>query len=476
MFYIKFVEQRTHFGNRHRPPTLMNTLEIDSATEPQHSQKQRWLYALTTLGVRLPGQVVTIALLYFYTDVRLLPPLWASGALALYAIYNALNNPIIGYLQDRFSFGGQRRLPWIRFGALPFLACFVLLWTPPFDGATQPLPLLIYMFVVLVLYDASHTAVSNAYYSLLPEIFREYRTRTDVAARMNIVLTIAQMLGIALPLTIAAALGWPMMGALFAAVSMAALVAGLSDMRESRPSASFDMSFTAALRATLFNRSFVCVTLAQMLRFIATQAQATGIIFFVKYSLGRPEHSATTMLATVFVVSALTVYLWRQFIAVRFDARATAMAAYLFAALGASSMWFASSLESAHFTAILIGMGFAGIFLMDNVLLADVVDEDEARTGTRREAMYFGVSSMAGPLALAIVSVVFGAVSSTFGYDPTLDAQPASVALGFRLFITLTPTIRLIAAAIVISFYPLLGERLRRIKQTLLARRTPVRE
>jgi GPH family glycoside/pentoside/hexuronide:cation symporter len=182
------------------------------------------------------------------------------------------------------------------------------------------------------------------------------------------------------------------------------------------------------------------------------------------------------MLATVFVVSALTVYLWRQFIAVRFDARATAMAAYLFAALGASSMWFASSLESAHFTAILIGMGFAGIFLMDNVLLADVVDEDEARTGTRREAMYFGVSSMAGPLALAIVSVVFGAVSSTFGYDPTLDAQPASVALGFRLFITLTPTISLIAAAIVIYFYPLHGERLRRIKQTLLARRTPVRE
>ena len=166
-------------------------------------------------------------------------------------------------------------------------------------------------------------------------------------------------------------------------------------------------------------------------------------------------------------------YPWRRLIADRFEPRTSALLAYLVTGAGAASLWFVDSFFTTLLAAIAIGFGFAGLFLMDNLLIADVIDEDESRTGLRREAMYFGLSSMAGPLASVVVSIAFGFFSTTYGYNPMLPVQPASVGLGFRLFISTVPIIACLGAFTVLLFYPLHGQRLRKVRQTLAQRRPP---
>jgi len=440
------------------------------------TNSQRWLYALTMLGLQIPVQVFNVSLLFFYTDVKRLPPQWSAMALTLYAIYNAVNNPLIGYLSDRTSTRWGRRLPYLWFGTLPWLIIFALLWVVPFNGNEQPIALLIYMVVGIVLYDGIGTAVNTSYYSLLPEMFPSYRERTDVAVRMNLFLTIALLAGVALPPLIAQEVGWGTMGIGFAIVAALATHIGYRSMFERGGAAvSEDFSFFTAFKATFFNRSFLPMTVAQTMRFVTTNALSTGMIFYVKYSLGADAGQTTIILATAFTVAALSLYPWRLLIANRFEARTTALCGYAATALAAIPLWFVNSMTGAVIASVFIGIAFAGIFLMDNVLISDVIDEDEVKTGQRREGMYFGLNGLVVTLSTAIVSIVFGLVAPAYGYDTRLEVQPESVATGFRIFMTGLPFIGCLLAFFALLTYPLHGERLRQVKATL-AERHPARD
>lgn len=420
------------------------------------------------LGIQIPAQVVNVSLLFFYTDVKRLPPQWSAIALTLYAVYNAVNNPLIGYLSDRTNTRWGRRLPYLWFGTVPWMIVFGLLWLVPFNGNEQPVALLLYMVIGIVLYDGLATAVSTAYYSLMPEMFPSYNERTDVAVRMNIFLTVALLLGVALPPIIAQQLGWGTMGVIFAGIAAVAGYVGYRGMFErGGPAVAEDFSFFAAFRATFVNRSFLPMTVAQTMRFVTTNALSTGMIFYVKYAIRTDPGQTSLILATAFIVAALALYPWRRIVASRFEPRTTALIGYAATALAALPLWFVDTIQGAILAAALIGVAFAGIFLMDNVLIADVIDEDEVKTGQRREGMYFGLNGLVVTLSAAIVSVVFGLVAPAYGYDTALEVQPETVATGFRIFMTGLPFAGCTLAFLALLTYPLHGERLRAVKAEL---------
>ena len=104
-------------------------------------------------------------LLYFYTDVKHMPVSWAAIAMTIYAIYNALNNPVLGYIGDRTRSRWGRRIPYLLFCTAPYAVFFALLWMAPFDGRQNPVGLLIYFSIGLIIWEGLGTAVStNGYY------------------------------------------------------------------------------------------------------------------------------------------------------------------------------------------------------------------------------------------------------------------------------------------------------------------------
>lgn len=104
---------------------------------------------------------------------------------------------------------------------------------------------------------------------------------------------------------------------------------------------------------------------------------------------------------------------------------------------------------------------------MGDVNLSEVIDEDEVKTGKRRAGMYFGTNSLITTLSSALVSVVFGIMLPAYGYNTALDSQPASVGVGFRVFMTIPSIIGSILAVAALWYYPIHGKRLADIKVAL---------
>jgi GPH family glycoside/pentoside/hexuronide:cation symporter len=100
------------------------------------------------------------------------------------------------------------------------------------------------------------------------------------------------------------------------------------------------------------------------------------------------------------------------------------------------------------------------------MLLADVIDEDAAKTGRRREGMYFGVNGFLGRLSGVLQTQTISGILLFTGYNASLpvEAQPPAVAAGIRVMVSLVPMAALALAVVVLIFYPLHGAYLARIR------------
>ena len=444
----------------------------DTVKEFATSAKTRMMYSLMSLGVATPTEAVAGIIAFYIVDVKNLPATWYATFWFFYTIYNALNNPALGYMSDRTRSRWGRRIPYILFGGLPYAVSFALLFTAPFDGRDNPVGLLIYFGTAIVIWEGIFTAISTGYYGLLPEMFGTYRERTDVAAKMNIFQTVALILGAALPPLLASMLGWAGMATVLAVISVIAIYVGypfLFERQDLKTDTSFP--FMQALKYTFLNRSYLTAAGAQAMRFFGTGTLQTGILFYIKYSLKADEGLATVILGIAFIVAMFSLYPWRNWVANKLDSRRTLMLANLVMILGIVPMGFSPNINFTYAAAVVLGIGLGGLVLIGDVIMTEVVDEDEVKTGHQRAGMYFGMSGFLITLSGLLVSSVFGLVMPAFGYDTLLEVQPASVDLGFRIFLTVPTSIGFLLAIFLLWFYPLHGKKLADIRNALEAKR-----
>ncbi|MBN1665872.1 MAG: MFS transporter, partial [Anaerolineales bacterium] len=226
-------------------------------------------------------------------------------------------------------------------------------------------------------------------------------------------------------------------------------------------------SFGRALKATFLNRSYLTAAGAQAMRFFATGTLQAGMLFYLKYSLKVEEGLATVIFGIAFLVAMFSLYPWRNWVANKTDSRRTLMLANAIMILGIVPLGFSPSLTFTLAAAVVIGIGLGGLVLIGDVIITEVIDEDEVKTGHQRAGMYFGMSGFVITLSGLLVSTAFGLMMPAFGYDTLLEVQPASVDLGFRLFLTLPTTLGFLLAIFLLWLYPLHGERLQAIKTAL---------
>ncbi len=456
----------------------MATTTLASAPPSGTTARQKWLYSIANLANAMIGHTVGAFMLYYYVDYKKLPAEWYATALLFYSIYDAANNPVLGYISDRTKSRWGRRIPYMLFGAAPYAILFMLLFSAPFNGLEQPIALLIYFLIFSFLWEGVSTAVGTGYYSLLPEMFSTYSERTAVAVTMNVVQVVGLLIAFAVPPLIYGneALGnlsWPLMAVSFGIVAIVVYYVGLQGMFERPESVQApSVPLGQALKATFWNRSFVTVVLAQTFRFVGTNALTAGTAFYTKYSLQVDESVTSAILGVAFVTAAATLWFWRQFVAKRLDPRTTLMLANAVMIVGVIPLALAKTTAAAVGGAAGVGLGLAGLILMGDVIVADVIDEDEMKTGQRREGMYFGMSKFIMTLSGTIVAFILRWVIATYGYNEALTVaeQAPTVGLGFRVFMAAPVIGGSLLAILCLLFYPLHGKRLQEVKQAMAAR------
>lgn len=430
------------------------------------------LYSLGSLGAALPGQVVGTYLYFFYTDVLKVPAASLGAMWAAWSVWNAVNDPLLGYISDRTRSRWGRRIPYIALGSVPLGLTFFLLWAPPAalrESAVGSLPW--YFLFTVCAYDFFFTMAVLNWTALFPEMFPRLEDRSAVSAMRQGWTLVGLGLGMALGSTVAALLGWEGMGLAFGVVTALALLASLWGAREDpRFGQAQALSLLPALRHTLGNLSFVTFALVSFSVQLALAVIQASVRFYTKYVLGLSPFGNTLVLASTFVVMAAMLPLWVRRTNAVGPRRAMTEGVVLFG-VTLAGFWWAWDLPSALVAGGLVGIGVAAVLLLLDVLIADVIDEDHLHTGRRREGMYFGMHALVLRLNGVAQAGILTAVLTRSGYDPSLAAQPASAILGFRLLMTAIPGAILLVTLLFLWLYPLHGTRLARVRERVQALR-----
>jgi GPH family glycoside/pentoside/hexuronide:cation symporter len=168
-----------------------------------------------------------------------------------------------------------------------------------------------------------------------------------------------------------------------------------------------------------------------------------------------------TLLAPVFLVALPMAFVWSR-LAVKIGTRNAMMVAMACFATALFPFAFISDLTQALVTCAVAGIGLGGMFVLPDILLSDVIDEDAVNTGLRREGMYFGMQGLLLRLAIALQALALNFILSLTGYDASLTAaaQSPAVAVGLRYALAVLPAIGLGLAILSLTRYPLHGKRL----------------
>ena len=425
-------------------------------------------YSLGSFSSAVLGQTVSAFAIFYYVDVLKVPAKTINTIMVLYGVWNAINDPLFGQMSDRTRTRWGRRIPYILFLTLPLCVAFALLWMPPFEAGKAG-ALAAYYFAAIFVFDGLFTIVVLNWTALYPEMYQDLEDRARISALRQILGIVGMILGVALPPALWPVMGWKLMGLSFAFLSLVTMYASLYGSKE-RPefAAEEGLGLLDALKATYINRSFMTFVIPAMLieyTFVGLQA---AIPFYAKYVLKAEGLQESIMLAALFVTTIPFAYIWGKIIAKLGPKKSMFRSGLLYAAALVPFM-FARNFVEGLITCLLLSFGLAGIMVLLDIFIADVTDEDEVKTGVRREGMYFGVNGFMIRLGISINAAIMGPIMVKTGYDPNLTVQPASALMGFRLLMSVFPIIAMALALFTLRYYPLDGERLEEIKRRVAA-------
>lgn len=429
--------------------------------------KQKLAYAVGNLGAGVSYQAVSTYIQFFYLDVMRLAPGLMATAMTIYAIWNALNDPLAGQLSDRTRTRWGRRIPYILFGTLPMAIFFVFLWRVPDAFAQDQTALWLYLLSLLFLFDTFHSVVTLNYAALFPEMFTSLVDRAQVSSWRQIFAVIGTALGIALPPVLYSTFGWGAFALFIGAVTAISLYISLYGSRErALDPEDKPLPLSSALRATFRNLSFVTYMGMQVMLQFAFLLITAAIPFYAKYVLNASESITSLLLGATLVVAGVLLLGWGR-VATRFGARATMMLALGLFGLALVPFLFVDTVAGTLMTTAAVGIGLSGLLILPDIMLSDVIDEDALKTGARREGMYYGIQGLLIRAAIVLQALVLNTLLSAGGYDPALGvaAQSPQLAFGLRLAVSVVPLGAVLLGILAVVLYPLHGARLDEIRQ-----------
>ena len=190
--------------------------------------------------------------------------------------------------------------------------------------------------------------------------------------------------------------------------------------------------------------------------------------FFTKYVIGAEEEQMSLIFIGMFVTSMAFYPLWRK-IALRLGSKRTLALAVALFVVFMLPVLFLANLPQAFAMMLFVGAADSGITLVRDIVLSDVIDEDELRTGRRREGSYFGVNAFIERLVMVLIGGSASLVLGLSGYAAELPTQPPSVALGIRLGMGLLPVAALAVFLVPMRYYPVGKEQVVALRESLEA-------
>ncbi|MGM0384986.1 MAG: MFS transporter [Actinomycetota bacterium] len=410
----------------------------------ESSRTPAWRYAVGMFGMSIPINMVRGSMLLLYVDILGLDVRAYGIVMAVYAVIDAIDNPVLGHLSDRTRTRWGRRRPWLVVGAVVLTAAFVGFFSAP--SGLDGLGLVAWFAFFAILCEAADSMYSANYGALLPELYPDERERALANGLRQGFQLVALVLALAVtPLLTTSVFGtedttegFTTTARLYAVVAFAALIAMALGVRENPAHSTPERSrFVPGVLAIMRTRLFWLIGIASTCYLAPLALVLAGVQLYVKYSLGLPVASTLTLQGVVIVVAAAGLAVWTRLVRAHGAPRIWRLG-FVFLAAGFVPLFFARTLLEATLAGCVVAAGWSGLLATNDLVQARLLDQDARVNGQHREGLYlsaFGIfSRVTGALngvALALLGVWFGYWSGDdVGSDP---------GMAFRVYVAVFP-------------------------------------
>ncbi len=410
-------------------------------------------------------------LTYYFTRIRGLDPDLAGIVWLIFGIWNAVNDPLFGFLSDRTRHSLGRRIPYIRFGAPMIAFSFILLWAP-IPGMSQQTGLFIQLLAGLFIYDSLYTAIATSIYIMPYEMALSNKARSTILVWKILFSTVAMAAPlIVLPLVQPGPGDDPtpfrwMMTAVGLVSGLIIFLSTFFYQEKHFQQEQEQFPFFKSLAACFKNVPFI---IFEALSFTIMYLN-TGLMQGVLYYFDEIDVAPLPMYLALGlgILGGIIFFIRTQ---EKLGLRTLLMLWTGGFAVGCFALAFGGRLlPVAAVGFFLVGVGFAGGVYLIPLMNGDVIDYDEHLTGLRREGMYAGINSFVAKPAISVAQAVFLWFLVRFGYDQTLEKglQTLSAENGILLGWGLVPGILMTICTVILIWYPLHGQKWHGIKAQLM--------
>ncbi|MGL6313531.1 melibiose:sodium transporter MelB [Vibrio sp. WXL103] len=430
------------------------------------SLKTKASYGLGALGKDFACAPIYIFLMFYFTDVAGLSAAFVGTIFLAARIIDAITDPMMGVIVDntRSRFGKFR--PWIVIGTLLNAVVLVGLFsTHMFDGKA----LYIYAAAAYILWGLTYTIMDIPYWSLIPALSSSREEREKLVVWPRLFASLAWFITGTYGLHIVGELGNGDQGQGF--FNMAMLIAVLFVM-----SAFLIARNVKEKTAAVTNTPVEKFTFKDVLTIIGKNDQLKALIgtvlsfqianllvggfaiYYFSYALGNPELFPIYMMvagaaevAGVFLFPRIAAALPRKnlwLIACGFPILSCLVLLFMGVMVPGNAM-----MIGVAGAAIKFGVGIANA--LQTVMLADVVDYGEHKTGHRSESVIFSVQTMLVKFAGAAGGFIVGVGLSVVGYVPNVEQTESTIAGLHFMMVGLPAILMLISGLIYKRFYHL---------------------
>lgn len=412
----------------------------------------KFAYGIGQIAETVKSTGFDIFLFFYFTQVLGLSGSLAGLAVMIALVFDAVTDPLAGYISDRWRSPRGRRHPFMLTAAIPLGVAWFVLFMPP-AGLTQT-GLFFWLLTFAVAVRGMITLYYVPYLALGAELTRDYHERTSVAAWrafcgvFGAALVVFIGVGVFFPETAAFEngllnpAGYPRV-ALAGAIIMVVVillsvwgtrsqiprlpkapdrVAGIDLRRDVR-----DAWGNASFRALFIGMALVAVSIG----IVQTLNMHLNVYF---WELG--SGAIAFLAAGILMGWPLGILLARP-THHRFDKKATIIGAALVSAVAGNVAVVSELLgifparDSAVFIPLIFALLFTGgaasglAVTSGASMMADVTQEHQYRTGRSQEGFLFSATAFTGKMSAAVGYLVAGIGLDLIGFP--LQAQPSEV-------------------------------------------------
>jgi len=444
--------------------------EAALAETPKIRQIEKLGFLTFSTSNNIIYQFRSIYHLFFMTNVLKLSMGWAGMVIAIGTVWDAINDPLIGYWAVNRKFkNGERLRPFVLWHSFPWALTVVLMFT---DFGVSQRAAGVLALVFYLLFEVFDTIMLLPYNSLSGLATNRDPDRRSINVFRNLggcigsaigavaclpLLSLFGALDAAGNLDAAAPRGFFIVVCIMGVIMMAGSLVHYATTKERVKQISDEdekLSPRRLIKMLLQCRSWLYNTLYLICYCVMSFLLMSSIAYYATYVLN--STAAATMIQASYLVAAVLT----TFIVTPLDkllGRRRCMLLGAFVAI-AGKAWFIIqpfSTGAIYLNAITVGISVTFTYVLFCTNRNNIVDIIEARDGRRIDSMVSTVDNLASKLAVAGAALLSTSLLGKAGYNADLTAQADSVIHVINIMLGWVPAVASLIMLVAVFFNPI---------------------